>query len=231
YIGKLEDGTVFDTTYEDIAKDKSIPKSNSFEERDVYAPLSFTIGSGQLISGFEEAVIGMKVGEEKEVVIPPEKAYGFRNEELVSTLPRIAERPRTENISVLEFRSIFGEEIDLYVGTTVPLNERYWGKNSIKRWDTARVVAIDWKKSIITLSHEPPQGSLIEIPWGQIQINFNETTITERFIPLINKTAVNREGKYVTIVDYGEEYMTVDYNHPLAGKTLMFKIKLEEIQS
>ena len=39
-------------------------------------PLEFTAGAGELIQGFDEAVIGMKLGEEKTVTVPPEKAYG-----------------------------------------------------------------------------------------------------------------------------------------------------------
>ena len=41
-----------------------------------YKPLQVTLGTGKVIVGFEEALMGMKVNEEKEVVIPPEKAYG-----------------------------------------------------------------------------------------------------------------------------------------------------------
>ncbi len=64
YTGKLKDGTVFDSS----------------EGRE---PLEFTIGSGTVIPGFEEAVLGMSQGETKEVTIPVDKAYGQRNEELV----------------------------------------------------------------------------------------------------------------------------------------------------
>jgi len=69
YSGSLDDGTVFDSS----------------AGRD---PLSFTIGSGQVIPGFEEAVIGMAIDEKKNVTIPVDKAYGPRNEELVMTVPR-----------------------------------------------------------------------------------------------------------------------------------------------
>ena len=41
-------------------------------------PLEFTVGSGELIKSFDEAVVGMKVGDEKTVTIPPEKAYGIK---------------------------------------------------------------------------------------------------------------------------------------------------------
>lgn len=39
-------------------------------------PLEFTVGGGEMIEGFDEAVVGMKLGEEKTVRVPPEKGYG-----------------------------------------------------------------------------------------------------------------------------------------------------------
>lgn len=68
YTGTLDDGTVFDSS----------------EGRE---PLEFTLGSGQVIPGFEEGVTGMNVGEKKSINIPPEKAYGERNEEMVIQVP------------------------------------------------------------------------------------------------------------------------------------------------
>jgi peptidylprolyl isomerase len=64
YTGKLDDGTVFDTS----------------TERD---PLEFQIGSGTVISGFEQAVIGMSPGESKTEVIATENAYGYYLDEMV----------------------------------------------------------------------------------------------------------------------------------------------------
>lgn len=64
YIGKLVDGTVFDTS------------SNK-------DPLQFTVGNGQVIPGFDEAVTGMAVGETKTAEIPCHKAYGPRNDNLI----------------------------------------------------------------------------------------------------------------------------------------------------
>ncbi len=64
YTGKLDDGTVFDTS----------------DNRD---PLEFVVGEGQVIPGFEESVVGMKVDETKSTRIPMEEAYGPRREDLV----------------------------------------------------------------------------------------------------------------------------------------------------
>lgn len=69
YTGKLQDGKVFDTSYG-------------------RNPLQFTLGKGQLISGFEEAVLGMNTGEKKTVVIPPEKGYGPHRSESVVEVNR-----------------------------------------------------------------------------------------------------------------------------------------------
>lgn len=68
YTGTLDDGSVFDSS----------------EGKE---PLSFAVGSGQVIVGFDEAVMGMKVGESKTVHIPCEKAYGERNDEMVIQAP------------------------------------------------------------------------------------------------------------------------------------------------
>ena len=70
YVGKLEDGTVFDSS----------------EKHD--QPLEFVVGEEQLIRGFDNAVIGMKIGEEKEIKIPPEEAYGPHNPDFVREMPK-----------------------------------------------------------------------------------------------------------------------------------------------
>ncbi|MEA3457281.1 MAG: peptidylprolyl isomerase [Candidatus Thermoplasmatota archaeon] len=131
YTGRLEDGTVFDT-------------SDNREE-----PLKFTVGEQKLIKGFDDAVVGMKEGEEKEVTIPPEEAYGQHNTELIRELPR----------------SAFPEDQDVQPG-----------------------------------------------------MMFMMTLQDGREIP-------------VRIAKVSDGQVTVDLNSPLAGKTLIFTIKIVEIAS
>ncbi len=73
YTGTLDDGTQFD--------------SSRAEGRE---PLTFTVGAGQLISGFDTAVTGMAVGEVKDVTLSPAEAYGDTNPELTQTVPQTA---------------------------------------------------------------------------------------------------------------------------------------------
>jgi len=54
------------------------------------APLSYIHGKGNLIPGLEKALEGKKVGDKVNVTIPPEEAYGERNEELIQVIPRSA---------------------------------------------------------------------------------------------------------------------------------------------
>ena len=70
YVGTLEDGREFD---------------NSHKRGE---PLTFTIGGGQMIPGFEANVIGMKKGESKAFTLSPEEAYGEILENLFHTYPR-----------------------------------------------------------------------------------------------------------------------------------------------
>ncbi len=69
YTGTLKDNTVFDSS-----KDRE--------------PLSFTVGAGQMIKGFDAAVEGMKVGDVKTVDIPSEEAYGPKIEEAIFNVPK-----------------------------------------------------------------------------------------------------------------------------------------------
>lgn len=68
YTGRLDDGTVFDTS-----KDKD--------------PLAFVLGTGHVIPGFEQAVEGLSVGEKISTTVAPEDAYGPRSDELVLEVP------------------------------------------------------------------------------------------------------------------------------------------------
>lgn len=129
YEGRLPDGTVFDSS----------------SGRD---PIEFTIGGGQVVPGFDEAVRGMEPGQKKTANIPAEKAYGDRSDEL------LFEVSKTEVPS----------EMELKVGDSVSVG----------------------------------------LPNGQA-------------IP-------------VQVAAVTEEKVTLDANHPLAGKDLVFELELVKVQ-
>lgn len=71
YTGRLDDGSEFDSSLE-------------------RQPLEFVIGQGQIIPGFEQAVVGMNQGDTKTVEIAPEQAYGPRHDEAIQQIPKSA---------------------------------------------------------------------------------------------------------------------------------------------
>ncbi|MGQ3685206.1 MAG: FKBP-type peptidyl-prolyl cis-trans isomerase [Candidatus Loosdrechtia sp.] len=129
YTGKLDDGTVFDT-------------SASRE------PLAFTIGEGQIIPDFEQAVVGMNPGDAKTVRIESDNAYGPHKDEMVMVVNR----------------DQFPED------------------------------------------YEPERGQQFKIRNADSKIII------------------------VTVTDFAEKTVTLDANHPLAGKDLTFDIELVEVE-
>ncbi|MBU1122684.1 MAG: peptidylprolyl isomerase [Candidatus Omnitrophota bacterium] len=129
YTGKLADGTIFDKS----------------QDND---PLKFTLGSGSIIPGFENAVEGMQLNEEKQVIIAATDAYGERNEGLVREFPN----------------SAFPEDFVPQKGMMISLGD--------------------------------PSGKAIP----------------------------------ATIVEVSQENVKVDLNHPLAGKELVFDIKVVSVE-
>ena len=98
YTGKLQDGTVFDSSV----------------NRD---PLQFSLGEGQVIAGFEDAVVGMSPGDSKSVTIPSEQAYGPYQDELVIV---VDEKQMPSDLSVevgqqLQMRHSSGQAVPVMV--------------------------------------------------------------------------------------------------------------------
>ncbi|MBU1106356.1 MAG: peptidylprolyl isomerase [Candidatus Riflebacteria bacterium] len=129
YTGKFDTGEVFDTSADG-------------------SPLDFIVGEGDIIEGFETAVIGMSVGEKKDIVLLPAQGYGEYSDERVITTP-------LEN-----FGDEFKPEVDQQIALQMENGER--------------VIA--------------------------------------------------------TIVKFDTKSVTLDMNHPLAGKTLHFNLELTDIK-
>jgi FKBP-type peptidyl-prolyl cis-trans isomerase 2 len=110
YTGTLDDGTQFDSS----------------KGRE---PLQFTVGAGDVIAGFDQAVTGLGVGESRKVHIEPKDAYGERRDDLVVTVPA-AQAP--QGLAVGQRVSLGGRpatvtKVDA-AGVTVDANHELAGK-------------------------------------------------------------------------------------------------------
>ncbi|CAN5343817.1 peptidylprolyl isomerase [soil metagenome] len=98
YTGKLTNGEQFD--------------SSSNRE-----PLEFTVGAGQMIKGFDEAIPGMEPGDKKTINIAAENAYGEKDETAIIEFPKenIPEDMRLEEGMQLELRNQHGQPVPVVV--------------------------------------------------------------------------------------------------------------------
>ena len=98
YTGTLADGTEFDSSFG-------------------REPLEFTVGDGSMIPGFDQAVVGMAVGESKNVVIPADDAYGPSRDDLVIEIERDNLDPglNPQIGQQLRLRSTDGQEFQVMV--------------------------------------------------------------------------------------------------------------------
>jgi FKBP-type peptidyl-prolyl cis-trans isomerase len=73
YVGRLLDGTIFDTSLEEVAKENDL-----WSPQREFKPLPFSVGVGQVISGMDNAIVDMRAGTKVRLIIPSNMAYGSR---------------------------------------------------------------------------------------------------------------------------------------------------------
>lgn len=95
---------LFDTTSGELAQEHEI-----YDEKRVYGPMAVIVGTGRLMEGLDDGLVGASVGEATEIVIPPEKGAGQRDPSLVQLYP---------------LREFHRQEIDPHPGMEVTLQNR-----------------------------------------------------------------------------------------------------------
>jgi len=210
YIGRFTNGTIFDTSYEEIAKDAGIHTAM----RD-YEPLEFTIGKEIVIPGFEEAVIDMHIAEEKTVRVPPKWAYGEWDPEKVIEINRTQSYPRIENVSRKLFMQHMGRRPHIDMKYTAP--PYHWNRT-----------VIDFNDFVVTIRHDPGPNTTAPTNFGEAEVSVDNESLYMRVNPRVGTTIMTAEG-VAKILNVTEDLITLDFNHWLAGKTLIFDLKLENI--
>jgi FKBP-type peptidyl-prolyl cis-trans isomerase 2 len=190
YIGKVSIGgveRVFDTSLANIANNASIPKSLSFTLRDntSYTPLSFTVGGGTLITGFNNAVIGMKVGDTKTVDLSPSEGYGNQVLSKISNFTLTETKNVYENMSFAQFAAKYS--VTPAAGMTVT--------DPVYKWPVTVLIAnADADK--VQIQNAPVQGQNYHIYGNSTQLadgwNITVTSVN---------TAISQAGQIVLVHD------------------------------
>ncbi|MEK6957842.1 MAG: peptidylprolyl isomerase [archaeon] len=138
-VAKVESGDAVKVEYVGTFPDTG----EIFDKSEGRGPLEFTVDAGQMIPGFDEAVLGMKLNDEKTITIPPEKAYGEVDQNAIQWVSK----------------NLMPQDLNIGIGTKLMAGA----------------------------------------------------------------------GRPVTVVDVNADSVKIDFNHPLAGKTLQFWIKVVDI--
>jgi FKBP-type peptidyl-prolyl cis-trans isomerase 2 len=214
YTGRtMGDNLVFDTSSESIARDQGVEKVPWFKLREEYEPMVFTIGSGQLLQAFEEGLIGTEMGSGKTIVLSPEEAYGERNESKVLAVEKVAVVPLVSDIPLEVFEAGAGKKPIL--NDTVQL--KYW---------PARVINIT--EDNVALQSQPENDTIIETAYAPARVTVNSTNIIIELNPP-KEIPYNTPFGPTRAVFENQTTILLDYNHPLAGKTLVFDIVVKNI--
>jgi len=170
------------------------------------------IGEGRFPEKIESALIGMKEGEDAEIFITPEDGYGHRDEARVSAVPRVTYYPKRDVMPLELFTAMFVSE--------PVINASY----SLGYWNMS-VEVVD--KENVTVKNNA-KNEKIEEPWGEVIITVNETHIRKELMPAVNASMHTILG-HAWIASFNDSHIILDYNHPLAGKSVIFKIKIKTI--
>jgi FKBP-type peptidyl-prolyl cis-trans isomerase 2 len=244
YTGSLENGKVFDTSIEKIAVENNL----SAHSRE-YKPLNLTVGKGQVIKGFDEGVIGMKVGDTRKLTIPPEKAYGLSNPQMIQVMPILQEVPLTRvipknlEVPISQFESIMGAghktgEIVTYPRTNINLTIQNITSNvslsyNLKKGDEIWSQGAPWNETVvnideknITLKVNVSKNDIVQLqsaPWNTTVVGLDNVNITLRHNPI--PETVNGQMK----VSFNETSIIMDQNPELTGQTLIFNVTVVSI--
>jgi peptidylprolyl isomerase len=253
YVGSFQDGKVFDTSIESVAKANNLSNPNA-----QYEPLNFTVGTRSVIEGLDEGVIGMKVGDTKTLTIPPEKGYPIdpsriQVSPIIQELPATSVIPRVLEVPTSQFEQVFGPNHSVGDTVTIPdtninvtitnmtpeISLKYNLIVGSNIWDSRvpwneTVIKIDDKN--ITVKPKITKNEIIQFqgaPFNTTVIDVNDTNITLRHnrIPDKRITVPGMFGQMEDMkVSFNETSVIMDRNSEVAGKTLLFNVTLRSIE-
>lgn len=230
YVGTFEaTGAVFDTSSLTVARDNaSYLKAFSFSWRARWEGLTFKIGDGTMIPGFDRGVIGMREDETKTIRVPPADGYGAADPSKVVSRLLVETVPVRITMDLAEFAATYSGEPSSGAQVIDPV----WG------WPAIVTVA----DAVATVTNSPEVGSRIRPygGWDAIVVsiddaaNEGEGAIVVRH--LLETGHVDLVGGaedgadfYVSAVDPLGGTWTQDFNRQVVGRTLIFVVTLTSI--
>ena len=213
---------VFDTNIESIAQDNvTYPKTVSYQWPGKFNLLTFKVGSGSMIKGFDLGVRGMELNETKTIVVPPDEGYPFDwskvyNESTYQTVPVV------ENMTLKQFYQRFANTNPLINSV---YRDKEYGWNSI-------VLYVSGEKNIVTIQNNPSIGADYE-PFNNpsFVVHINNLENGKIYVHYIIKQVPILLPHGGIIDKVWDNHFRIDYNKEVAGKTLYFVVTVVDIKA
>ena len=251
YVGRFAaNNSVFDSSYEDIENKTGGTPLNVFvnPNMNLTRPTGYENYSSSVIRGFQNGLVGMKPGENKSLIIPPEDAYGDWNETALEELfityygapyyPRYIEYNFTEIVLKDYFPFLYAPDADitnLSVGQTFTFinGTSQTGENA--SW---QVKITNISDENLTILHIVENGTIINKGlWNSTIIVDNETNFRERADPEVDSTFTSGSYPYVQhikILSLNETGIRMAMNMvapdiSFIDQTLIFEVEIVEV--
>ncbi|MBI5158799.1 FKBP-type peptidyl-prolyl cis-trans isomerase [Candidatus Micrarchaeota archaeon] len=243
YVARDAGGKVIDTSIKQVAVDAGV-----FVEGKTYVPAQamLQLDASGLVKGVEKALVGMREGEEKNVTLSPGEAYGEWKGTRLVTIPRESTISRVQTYEVSTLVEMAG----------IPESGMIEGANvTLSGW---QATVLEKTNSSVKIKNNPELGQNFSIPSAAmgVKISYGDYVSDEKLFvtPLagtITEVSEN-EMKYrlealeatryykqdangviveARLYSSNETSIVLDYNHPLAGKTLAYQLKIVKITS
>jgi len=230
YVGYFADtNLIFDTSIESVARDNaSFHKAVSFAWRARWQPLSFRVGDGSVVIGFNEGVRGLALGASSTVIVSAEEGYGPMDPDLVQVRPLLESVPVRLTLNATEFQAKYSTAPASGIKVTDP----FWGWEAI----------VEVSGSIVRVTNSPELGEIVRPydAWEAEVISIDdaasagagEIIVRHRIdTGMANRLGGKSNGQafYVSAVDVDAGTYTMNYNREVVGRTLVFQVTLRSL--
>lgn len=214
---------VFDTNIASIADNNTTyPKAPDFHYHPPFTVLNDTVGSGSMIKGFDQGIVGMAKGQSSTIAIPPALGYGLEN---TSKIHKYSLNGTVSTYQVLNY-STFKSEYGVFPNAGVTVKSPTYG------WP---VYVLSFNSWYVEIENEPTSGGQY-YPYNNTQFSVisenitgsgNNSTISYH-TNVVNGTMLN-SSSYISGVS--GNYYFVNNNSYLVGKTLYFYVTIVSVKS
>ena len=210
YTVTLEDGTLVATTREKTARDQAVKKVTWYREPTGFFPQEVVAGKQEIMPGLGEALVGMRSGEQKRIVLQPDKAFGMPDARKLQKLPCSQTFQKTIRMPADEYVKRF---------STFPVLDK---EVELVPYFKSRVTEVTERD--VALEFQVADGASFNDSFGTVNVATNNNWITTTLKPQVGAPFPLKEGLGVITSTDGVT-ITVDSNHPLAGKTIVLELE------